>query len=340
MKRPNLPYLEFKTVRGHDYIYFRRGKIRHRLPADPDTEAFAVAYWALRSGKTKAPVKTSWDALITSYLDSPGYRRLSPGTRANYRRHCDDIRAKNGPKDMRTFRRKHALAARDALQSTWSKANERVAVLSILCRHALDLEWIDRNPVSDVPKLEGGEYTPWPADRLRAYEVCCDRHGLTVARTVYELAVGTGQRIGDCTTMQWSDFDGQYMHVTQDKTDEKIWIYCPRRLQAYLAALPRTGRYILAKNLTQPLGKRQVQGAVEEVRETIGVLTGPARLVPHGWRYTAAVELSEAGCSDAEIQSVTGHRSLEMVQKYRRQANQKRTSRRAQMRRERNATES
>lgn len=37
---------------------------------------------------------------------------------------------------MRGFHRSHAIAARDALQDTWSKAN----VLSALCRRAVDLE--------------------------------------------------------------------------------------------------------------------------------------------------------------------------------------------------------
>lgn len=56
--------------------------------------------------------------------------------------------------------------------------------------------------------------------------------------------------------------------------------------------------------------------------------------VMHGWRYTAAVALAEAGATDAEIQAVTGHKTAAMAQKYRRQAAQRRLSRQAQMRRE------
>jgi hypothetical protein len=61
--------------------------------------------------------------------------------------------------------------------------------------------------------------------------------------------------------------------------------------------------------------------------------------VIHGWRYTAAKELAEAGCSDTEIQSVTGHKSLEMVKKYRQQARQKQLSKVAQQRQSRTKTE-
>ncbi|WP_235824100.1 hypothetical protein [Falsiruegeria mediterranea] len=60
---------------------------------------------------------------------------------------------------------------------------------------------------------------------------------------------------------------------------------------------------------------------------------GAVEFVIYGWRYNAAVELADAGCSDTEIQSVTGHKTLAMAQKYRAQANQKRLSKSAQAKR-------
>lgn len=337
MRKPNLPYLDFVVRGGRTYVYFRRGNVRTRMPDNTDSREFSDAYWDLRSGKGKRAGKHNWNDLIISYYKSPSFKRLSAGTKANYRRHCEAIREKNGTRDVRLFRRKHALAVRDQLQDTWSKANERVAVLSILCKHAVDLEWIERNPVVDVPKLKGGEYEAWPDAKLTAFESAAGER--STARTAYELAIGTGQRIGDFIAMQWADFDGEYMAVVQEKTGAKIWIYCPARLREYLASLSTQGRYIMARNLTQPLGKRAVQKAVEDVREIIGAKSGDDRLVIHGWRYTAARQLAEAGCSDAEIQSVTGHKTLAMVQKYRAQANQKRASKVAQDRREQNKTE-
>jgi len=335
MKWPDLPYLEFKTMKGREYIYFRKGKFRRRLPSNPDTEGFAREYWTIRSGKRNTPAKTTWNALIASYYASPAFKAKAKGTQANYRRHCEAIREKNGARDVRQFRRKQALDVRDALQDNWSKANERIAVLSVLCKHAVDLEWIERNPVVDIEKLKGGEYEAWPDAKLDAYEQYCDRHGLTVARTAFELCIGTGQRLGDCIQMRWDDFDGEFMGVVQEKTGTEIWVGCPARLRAFLNSHPRQGKHILAKNLTQPLGNRAVQTAIEEVREVLGIMYGPNRLVPHGWRYTAARLLAEAGCSDAEIQSVTGHKTLSRVQKYRAQANQKMASKRAQERRNR-----
>lgn len=85
---------------------------------------------------------------------------------------------------------------------------------------------------------------------LEAYERYCREHGLTVERTIFELCIGTGQRIGDVVAMEWDQFKGGYMEVVQEKTGVRLSIFCPERLQSYLAQLPRAGRHILAKNLT------------------------------------------------------------------------------------------
>lgn len=125
------------------------------------------------------------------------------------------------------------------------------------------------------------------------------------------------------------------MVVVQEKTDVRLSIFCPERFQSYLAQLPRTGRHIPAKNLTQHLSKRRAQFLVSKVREAISAKA----YVIHGWRHSAAKELAEAGCSDSEIQSVTGHKSLEMVKMYRQQARQKQLSKTAQLRRDRAKTD-
>ncbi|SHI90460.1 tyrosine-type recombinase/integrase [Wenxinia saemankumensis] len=332
VKQPGKPHLQRKVVKGRVYWYFRRGKEYIRLPDDPDSAEFDAAYWKIRSGRAHRATKTTYEALIQSYYASPAYLSKKPGTRREYRRTLELIREKNGPKDFTALRRKHVIAARDTYAETWRKANAMVEMLSILAKHAIDLEWITANPASGVEKLKGGEYEPWPDAKLKAFDAYCIAQQLTVERTAYMLCTGTGQRIGDVMGMAWDDFDGEYMRVRQDKTDERLWVACPRFLVDYLDALPRTGRHILAKNLTQPLDKRRVQERVMAVRQKIGA----EAYVIHGWRYNAAVALAEAGCSDSEIASVTGHRTMGMVAKYRARASQRRLSRTAQNRREQN----
>lgn len=335
VKKNSKPYLARIARGGKDYWYFRKGKTLIRLPDDPDSEEFDREYWTIRSGQHQGTVKTTFDALITSYYQTPRFKGLKASTKAEYRRTLELLREKNGPKDFTKLRRKHVIAARDKYADQWRKANAMVEQLSILARHAIDLEWITANPAQGVEKLKGGSYEAWPEPKLVAFERYCEQHGLTIERAIYELCIGTGQRIGDVVAMEWAHFQGGYMDVVQEKTGARLSIFCPERLQSFLELLPRTGKHILAKNLTQHLSKRRAQSLVAEVRKKIEA----EDFVIHGWRYTAAKELAEAGCSDTEIQSVTGHKSLEMVKKYRQQARQKQLSKTAQLRRNRTKTE-
>jgi integrase len=322
------PYIRKVLKAGRVYWYFRRGPVTERLPDNPNSPEFDAAYWALRTGRATTS-KTSFNAIIESYLASPRFDRLAPGTKKEYRRTLDLIREKNGPKDFRRLTRRDVIAARDKYAETWRKANSLVEMLSMLSRHAMDLGWIKANPATGVETFTGGSYEPWPEAKQAAFVAYCLRNDERIALTAYHLGVGTGQRIGDVVKMRWDDFDGDYMRVVQQKTGEKLDVYCPRRLRDYLATLPKSGEYILAKTLRGHVAKRDVQRAVERVRGAIGA----QGYVIHGWRYTAAVELAEAGCSDAEIAAVTGHRSLEMVRKYRAKAAQKRMSKAAQEKR-------
>lgn len=335
VKKNSKPYLLRTRRRGKDYWYFRKGKKLVRLPDDPDSEEFDREYWAIRSGQHKATVKTSFEALITSYYQTPRFKGLKASTKAEYRRTLELLRDKNGTKDFTKLRRKDVMAARDKYADQWRKANAMVEQISILARHAIDLEWITSNPAQGIEKLKGGSYEAWPERKLASYERYCEQRGLTIERAIYELCIGTGQRIGDVVAMEWAHFRGGYMEVVQEKTGARLSIFCPERLQIFLNGLPKNGNHILAKNETQHISKRRAQSLVAEVRKQIEA----EDFVIHGWRYTAAKELAEAGCSDTEIQSVTGHKSLEMVKKYRQQALKKQLSKTAQMRRNRPKTE-
>ncbi|AHD03154.1 hypothetical protein [Leisingera methylohalidivorans] len=60
------------------------------------------------------------------------------------------IRKKNGPKDFTKLRRNNVIAARDEYADQWRKPNAMVEQLSILARHAIDLEWITFYPAQGV----------------------------------------------------------------------------------------------------------------------------------------------------------------------------------------------
>lgn len=332
MVKKDLPkYVVEKTTKGRKYYYFRRGETYQRIRAEPDTQEFSELYWAIRSGRQKRQAKTTFDALIQSYYETPAFKGKADGTKKEYRRTLELIRRENGPKDFTKLRRRHVIAARDKYADTWSKANDMVVMLSLLAKHAIDLEWITANPAMGVDKLTGGEYEPWPEEKIRSFIRHCEDNSLKWELAACMLCVGTGQRIGDVMKMEWAHYDGEFISVVQEKTSARLWVACPASLKSYLDALPRDGKHIIAQNLHNGLSKRAIQQRVSDVRKAVGA----EKFVIHGWRYNAAVALAESGASDSEIQAVTGHKTLEMVKKYRQQASQKRLSKAAQARRNR-----
>ena len=315
------------------------GRRRQRLiplPGDEDSAEFDAAYWAIRSGRSEAlqlAPRTSWKALIDSYRLSSNYRKLAPGTRRKYDPVIEAMVDKNGAKDVRKVTRAQIRAIHEKYADTPRKADHKLQVLRLLLNYAKnELDWITTNPAEGI-KLFGSqrEFEPWPDAALTAFENAAIALGETRILTAMKLGTGTGQRAGDLCGMRWDHFDGQYIAVTQDKTKERLWIFCPPFLRDHLQATPKQGAFILAKNVTEGMGYDALERGFRKVRAEAGKVCNG--LVMHGWRYTAALALAEAGCSDAEIQAVTGHKTLAMVQKYRRRASNKRLSRQAQERR-------
>jgi integrase len=307
------------------------------LPKNEHSKEFDAAYWAIRSGRDpamKRKVKTTWAALVASYKASPRYTKLAAGTKRKYDSVLKQIVEKNGDKDMRKVTRQEIRAIHAKYADTPRTADLHIQVLRILLKWAeQELEWISKNPAMGI-ELFGPqkEFKPWPEAAQKAYRSASSAQTDDIALTFFMLGTGTGQRAEDCCQMRWDQYDGEFIEVIQDKTKEQIWVACPAFLREYLDNLPKRGRYIMPKNFKEPLGYNVVFKRFEKVREAAGEIC--KGLVPHGWRFTAAVALAEAGCSDAEIQSVTGHRTLKMVQKYRAQANQKRLSKQAQAKRD------
>jgi len=345
VRKTRKPFVAEKTVRGRRRLYFRLswtedGKRRERylpLPGDEDSPEFDAEYWRIRSGRhaalQAAPPRTSFRALVESYRASARWKRLAPRTRASYQTVLDELIEKNADKDVRRVTRAQVRAIHEKHAATPRKADLMVQVLSVLLNHArVELEWIASNPASGI-RLFGAQrgFNPWPSALQQAFLRAAEAAGDAVVKTAFLLGTGTGQRPGDLVRMEWEHWDGDYIAVLQEKTKQRVWVWCPARLRAHLESTPRAGHFILAKNLTEPLGYFALEARFRKVRAALGARA--EGLTMHGWRYTAAVELAEAGATDAEIQAVTGHRTLAMVQKYRAQASKKRLSRAGQERR-------
>lgn len=320
----------------HRVTFYRDGKRRERtilLDWQGDPERLDALYWECETGRhdrqKPAPPKHSWRALIEAWRSDPRVQaKLSDGTKRKYRPVMDRLMEKNGDKAVAKTTRTGLRAAHDALSATPRKADWYLQVVSLLWNYARhQLDWpLGDNPATGIEKFGTTKaFKPWP-DWMVARLTDAPRDVQTVAN----LILGTGQRPNAAIVMRWDQFNGDWMTVTDEKGDQELDVFCPADLRAYLDALPKTGAHVLAKNLREPKGYNAVEKQFRAWREALGDRARP--YVLHGLRKLAIVRLAEAGCSDAEIQAVTGQ-SAETVAYYRKQASRKRLSRSAQERR-------
>ncbi len=328
VKRTRLPYTACKLHHGKPSWWYRRGKTWVKLPGDPgaDPEA-AKAYWAARTGAHQRKTATTFDTLMESYRKSPRWQALAPRSRKDYERVLTYLAEKVGTKSVLQIERKHVIKAQQENAERPRFANYIVQVLSILMEHAIDLGWRRDNPAHKVKLLRTGEgYRPWPKWAIEGFRREADGPVLTA----FELALGTGQRIGDVRLMRWDQIEDDGIVIVQSKTGKvqsaggvveeiELWIPFTDRLRAYLAALPRLGLTIVCNEIGQPMTYRALEHRLRAPREAAGAKAYSF----HGLRYNSASELYEAGCSDAQVQAITGHRSVEQARKYGKGARQR-----------------
>lgn len=323
MKRDLPPYVYLR--KGKPY-FERRGYSSARIHAEPGTPEFYAEYNAVLRGKPPVPAGKSFHALIGSYKRSDRWTRLAPRTKTDYDKVLAFIDSKYGPLPVDRMQRKDVIRAQDANRETMRFANYIVQIFNVLMEHAIDIGWRDEgtNPAKGVRMLKSDSEgrNPWPDSLVTAYRAAAADRALLI----FELCVGTGQRIGDVLRMRWSDIEGDGIKVKQGKTKAALWVPFTPKLRAAIAEAPKRGLTIVTKLDGGPLSYRSAADMVMAVRKEIGAEAYDI----HSLRYTTASELGALGCEDDLIMAVTGHATAAMARKYAGPARQKARATKAQ----------
>ena len=264
----------------------------------------------------------SLGAVVKEYQNSPEFAALKPATKLVYWRAMDRIAGPDGKGyivKVEEIRRRHIIQLRDRWRHSPASANQIINMMSVLLKYARDMEYVEINVAAGVKQLAVGEIRRWTDEEV-AYAL--DRFPDQYRRAVL-LALYTGQRQGDIVKMTWTDYDGEGIQVTQQKTGMKLWIPCHEALRVELEdwRQDRAATTILVAHD----GKPYRNGAIFSSSFSRFMKGHPALAgaVFHGLRKTAAAKLAEAGCTAHEIASITGHKSLAMLALYTAEAEQR-----------------
>jgi integrase len=321
----------YKDRHGRWRYYFRRKDFASVvLTGEPGSVEFARQYEAAMAASKRAlgldrVIPGTFGALIADYYQSTGYVRLKDITKRTYRNALEAFRndfADVAVRDMDARLLDEVLDARSDKPGAQQSLRK---VLRLILKIAKRRGLIDNNPMEGLrmsrKPIRG--FPAWSADELAAYEACW-KSG-TRERLAFALLLYTGQRRSDVVTMGRQHITASTMRVVQQKTGTRLDIPMHRDLKAELEHVPAGRLTLLQTEWGKPFSAAGFTNWFRANCKEAG-LTG---CTPHGLRKNAAARMAEAGCTDKEIMSITGHANLSEVSLYTASADQKRLAKEA-----------
>jgi len=317
------PGVRSKSAKGRRYWYWTKvdkGTPWVRLPDpynDPDAFMRKIAHLKRVSVNIEQRRREgTFGALATQYRLSKHYReKLAPNTRLAFDRYLDRLLVAYAdaplveitPEDIQ-------VRVMDANADTPSAADMMLSILRSLYKFAVKRQRGLQDWTLGVEQYnDHKDREPWPPALLEAALIDED----PLFRIAVTLALYTGQRPGDVCAMTWNaigrdDAGNPTIRVRQQKTGTPLEIPMHPVLRAALAQTAKAGHLFILSNrrggpLTAPMFNSWCR---DWTRKNGGGHT------PHGLRKNATNELFDAGCTTAQVASVTGHKSLRMLEHY------------------------
>lgn len=296
---------------GTKRTYWYAWKGGPSLDGKPGTPEFMASYNAAVAGRKKTTEGTLL-SILQDFQKSQDFLGLGDITRKDYIRHIRGIETEfaDFPLGALTDRRSRGefMAWRDRLAiSSRRQADYAWSVLARILAWALDRGAILANPCTKGGRLYKAERNDkvWSEADEAAFLARAPAH----LHLPLILALWTGQRQGDLLRLPWSAYDGNTIRLKQSKTRMRVTIPVSRLLKAALDATERKSPVILLNSDGRPWTSNGFQSSWRKARIKAGI----DGVTFHDLRGTAVTRLALAGCTVAEIATLTGH-SLADVQ--------------------------
>lgn len=322
------------TVKVH---YYHRAS-GTPLEGKPGTAKF-IASLSAAEMKDQDRSKGSLAGLLRDFEKTAKWRKLADSTKIEYRRIFKFWEEKLGYVShkglvAKSFRRE-VLEWHDEFSADKPReADNRVTILArVLSWAATDAD-LEKNVLETFDRAYQGDRSDmiWLPEHVDAFLAAADAE----MQLAMVLALHTGQRQADIRKLAWSQYDGTAIRLRQgksrrgEKEGKLVLVPCTVALKATLDAAPRRGALILLTKTDRAFQKRYFAEKWDEVYtaaslpgvgdEASGIPPDPkARLHFHDIRGTTVTMLFEAGCTVAEVASITGHslrRAQEILDRY------------------------
>jgi integrase len=246
--------------------------------------------------------------VLQQYQASEDFRALADSTRRSYVPLITRIEKRFGdfPLSALTDRRSRGIFMgwRDQLAASAGRrqADYAWAVLARVLSWSFDRGLVAANPCERGGRLyRGGGRAEkiWTAVDETAFLERAPAH----LHFPLLLALWTGQRQGDLLRLPWSGYNGTHIRLRQSKTGTRVVIPIGEPLKVKLDATLKRSTIILTNSDGKPWTSDGFRASWGKACKTVGVVG----VTFNDLRGTAVTRLAVAGCTEAEIATITGH---------------------------------
>ena len=295
-----------KLADGSFKTYYWAWKGGPPLRGEPGSPQFIASYNEAVAKKVM-PLRGTLLSLLQQYQASEDFRLLADSTRRSYISLIASIEKafSDFPLSALTDRRTRGvfLAWRDKIAATSGRRQADYAwtVLARVLSWSLNRGLIGFNPCERGGRLyRGGVRTDkiWTVADEAAFLERAPSH----LHLALRLALWTGQRQGDLLRLPWSGYDGMHIRLRQSKTGTRVVVRVGAPLKAALDAAPKRSTIILTNTDGKPWTSDGFRASWSKACKRAGVVG----VTFHDLRGTAVTRLALAGCTEAEIATITG----------------------------------
>ncbi len=323
MTRIRLKYVNaFRDRHGRLRRYFRRPGCKDvRLPGLPGSAEFMETYQAAISGESGARREIGASrtkpgtvaALTVAYFNSQAFQTGAAETKRTRRNILERFRAQHGDKPVALLQQGHIQNMVIAKSTTPSAARNFLNTLRAVLQFSVEIGMRADNPAVGVKrvKIKTDGYRSWSEDDIKQFEA---KHDVgSRARLALALLLYTGQRRSDVVKMGRQHIRNGTLSLKQQKTGTALLLPVHPSLQAVLDATPSEHLTFLTTRCGAPFSAAGFTNWFRAVCNEAGLPKGTSA---HGLRKATCRRLAEAGCSASVIAAISGHKSLNEVQRY------------------------
>jgi integrase/recombinase XerD len=302
------------------------GRPKVRIRAAPATPEFMEAYTSAIAGRQDRPhqhksvAPGSFRFVCQGYYASAAFKALDPSTQAWRRRALDEICKLHADKPVALMQARHVRNIRDQKADTPGAANTTLKAMRALFHWAVEAEAAPHDPTRDVKAIRYATkgHHSWSLEEVEAYE---RHHPIgSKARLAMAILLYTACRREDAVRLGPQHVRNGRIRYTQAKNEHRnpIEMDIPLHpdLQTTIGASRSRNLTFLVTEYGKPFSPAGFGNRFREWCNEAGLMHCSA----HGLRKAAAARLAERGATAHEIMAITGHQTLEEVERYTRAA--------------------